>query len=800
MFKRLLLLYVICLYQGLYSQKCEYVLFGEVFDVHENLALEQVKVTVVETNQQLSTNAEGKFLFRELCKGQYTLLFEHPDCVSVTQKQTLPVTSLKRYFLEHHINELEEIIVSETSEKNTTKTGIERRLTEGEIKRFRAQNLGDALAQLSGVSSIKTGNAIVKPMVHGVTGSRLAIVNDGIRLQDHEWGADHAPSIDVNGADQVQLIKGASALKYGGDVLGGVLEITPKTHRLKDSLIGALTTGYSSQGQGGYLLTNLTKTYTSGAFFGGATSIKNAGDFSHPDYALSNTGNKEQHAQIFFGRNKITKKWRVDYRFYQKEAGILSSAHVGTVGDIARALESDQPLSTLPWTRRINNPRQQTTHHNVSFRYDRRLENQVKWDLLYTYQSNNRKEFDIRRGEYNDRAALDILLQSHDLVTNYQTAAKNDFQWSTGFSAQLQDNFSDPSTGVRRLIPDYLRYKFGLYWINQYVPSNDFTAELGLRFDYDYLDTQKFYKIAIWNDRGYNQDFASTIVSTGNAGNYLTRQIKKFANFSASLGVKQKLDKGTVRVNLGYITRAPNPAELFSDGLHHALATIELGDLRLTQERGLKALLSIEKQTGVFTYALTGHYSSIADYIVLQPGEAGFDQARNSAFLVREYVQLPRVNTQGIDLDLSYQISSQFQYKTTASWVSIKTAEGTPLIDVPPLNVNQELQFRPTKEKPLRLSLRNQFVAQQKQVPDFNFEYNFFEDGNISSRLVDISTAPKAYHLMDFSIETKAWDRVDISLTAENIFNIDYRNYLNRLRYFAGETGRNIRLELSYIF
>ena len=65
-------------------------------------------------------------------------------------------------------------------------------------------------------------------MVHGVTGSRLAIVNDGIRLQDHEWGADHAPSIDVNGADQVQLIKGANALKYGGDVLGGVLKSSLK--------------------------------------------------------------------------------------------------------------------------------------------------------------------------------------------------------------------------------------------------------------------------------------------------------------------------------------------------------------------------------------------------------------------------------------------------------------------------------------------------------------------------------------------------------------------------------------------
>ena len=800
MFKQLLFLLAIGLSQGLYAQKCSYELFGEVYDIHENIPLERVRVTVVETNQQLSTNAKGKFLFRNLCKGQYTLLFEHPDCISITQNQSLPVASVKRYYLEHHINELEEIIVSEISHKNTTKTGIERRLTEREIKRFRAQNLGDALAQLSGVSSIKTGNAIVKPMVHGVTGSRLAIVNDGIRLQDHEWGADHAPSIDVNGADQVQLIKGATALKYGGDVLGGVLEITPKTYRLKDSLIGVLTAGYATQGQGGYLLTNLTKTYASGSFLGGVTSLKNAGDFQHPDYALSNTGNKEQHAQLYFGRNKITQKWRIDYRFYQKEAGILSSAHVGTVGDIARALESDQPLSTLPWTRKIKNPRQQTTHHNLSFRYDQRLENQAKWDLLYTYQSNNRKEFDIRRGEFNDRAALDILLQSHDLVTNYQSKEKNDFQWSTGFSLQLQDNFSDPSTGVRRLIPDYLRYKFGLYWINQYFPSNDFTAELGFRFDYDYLDAQKFYKIDVWNDRGYDQDFASTIVSTGNAGNYLTRQLKKFANFSASAGVKQKLGEEMVRFNLGYITRAPNPAELFSDGLHHALATIELGDLRLTQERGLKALFSIEKQSGAFTYALTGHYSSIADYIVLQPGEAGFDQARNSAFLVREYVQLPRVNTQGIDLDLSYQILPQLQYKTTAAWVSIKTKGGTPLIDVPPLNIYQEIQFKLKKDNPLRLLLGSQYVAQQNQVPDFNFEYNFFEDGNISSRIVDISTAPKAYHLIKLSIETKVFDKIDISLSADNIFNVDYRNYLNRLRYFAGETGRNIRLELSYLF
>ena len=68
------------------------------------------------------------------------------------------------------------------------------------------------------------------------------------------------------------------------------------------------------------------------------------------------------------------------------------------------------------------------------------------------------------------------------------------------------------------------------------------------------------------------------------------------------------------------------------------------------------------------------------------------------------------------------------------------------------------------------------------------------------SFLLDISSAPKAYHLIYLSLEIKVFDKVNISLTTDNIFNVDYRNYLNRLRYFAGEIGRNICIELSYLF
>lgn len=790
-----------CLTSHLSAQECNASIFGVVYDLHDNIPLQGVRVTLLEENRYLETTENGSFVFPSLCKQGYTLLLEHPDCSPMTTKIAQPSAIQRKFFLEHHLNELEEIIITDKGQKNTTKTGIESSLSKEELQRFQSQSLGDALAQLSGVSSIKTGNAIVKPMVHGVTGSRLAIVQDGIRLQDHEWGADHAPSIDVNGTDQLQLIKGATALQFGGDVLGGVIQLVPQKFGLKDSLFGTVSSGVVSQGKAGYLLTDLTKTFRNGSYFGGNTSIKNAGDLTNPNHVLSNTGNREKHAKVFFGRNTITQEWRIKYSYFQKEAGILSAAHIGTVGDLARAIESTQPLYENPWTRKINNPKQSTVHHGLSLRYDKRMANQAKWDLQYSFQVNNRKEFDVRRGDANNRAALDIRLLTHDVLFNYKSKQENNLRWQSGFQAQLQDNFVNPNTGVRRLIPDYVRYKLAAYVTSEYAPTNDFSAEVGLRYDFDHIDAQKYYRIANWNARGYDDDFVHTIISMGNASSYLTQQSKTFGNFSASAGVKQWIGKQTYAfLNLGYITRSPNPAELFSDGLHHALATIEQGDLRLSQERALKGVFSIEKKTARLNYALSGYYSRINDYIVLQPSEQGFDQARNSAFLVREYTQLDRVNMMGIDAEFKLRLNEHFSYQGIAAWVKAQTTLGTPLVDIPPLNITQEVVIQPFKKTPFSLRLSSQYQARQTQYPDNNFTYSFIENGSLAERTIDISSPPDQFHLMHLSLETMLKEKIRISLTAENIFDLDYRNYLNRLRYFAGETGRNIRLELSYLF
>ena len=56
--------------------------------------------------------------------------------------------------------------------------------------------------------------------VNGMFGNRVPIINNNVRMQDQEWGTEHAPNFDINAAGKITVIKGASGLQYGGDAGG----------------------------------------------------------------------------------------------------------------------------------------------------------------------------------------------------------------------------------------------------------------------------------------------------------------------------------------------------------------------------------------------------------------------------------------------------------------------------------------------------------------------------------------------------------------------------------------------------
>ena len=235
---RLLIFVVVITLKGspiLYGQSCNYSLKGNILDLHDQSPIFGALITIEGTTFFSQTDEFGTYNFENLCPGTYLFLIEHPQCDSLKRKITIRQNQVLNFKLEHHINELEEITVSDSKLEQITNSAQEARLNADQILEYSSKSLADALNTLSGVSVLRTGNSIAKPLIHGMYGSRVGIVSNGMRLRDQEWGADHAPNIDLNAFETIQVVKGAAALKYGGDTPGGIIVLAPAKKVLKDS-------------------------------------------------------------------------------------------------------------------------------------------------------------------------------------------------------------------------------------------------------------------------------------------------------------------------------------------------------------------------------------------------------------------------------------------------------------------------------------------------------------------------------------------------------------------------------------
>ena len=95
------------------------------------------------------------------------------------------------------------------------------RLSSQQIERSLGRNLASLLTEISGVTSLQTGTTTAKPVIHGMYGNRVLIMNNGVRQSGQQWGEDHAPEVDVEGNNHIQVIKGAEAVRYGAEAMAG---------------------------------------------------------------------------------------------------------------------------------------------------------------------------------------------------------------------------------------------------------------------------------------------------------------------------------------------------------------------------------------------------------------------------------------------------------------------------------------------------------------------------------------------------------------------------------------------------
>ena len=121
-------------------------------------------------------------------------------------------------------------------------------ITSDELASMASQSLGESLDDLVGVGTADYGSAVGHPIIRGLGGTRVKVLNNGRVNRDVSGlGADHVVEVDLNNIQQIEVVRGPSSLFYANGSMGGIINIVDNTIARTDFTDSELTVGYEVQ-------------------------------------------------------------------------------------------------------------------------------------------------------------------------------------------------------------------------------------------------------------------------------------------------------------------------------------------------------------------------------------------------------------------------------------------------------------------------------------------------------------------------------------------------------------------------
>ncbi len=745
------------------AQSCTATLCGTVTEAGTGAPIPYAEVILETLNLGVITDEAGKYHFHEVCDGTYTLVCRHIGCAHLARSVSVRGNTTVDFSLHHEAISLQTITITERA---TVPVSIRAggALPDSRLNTARGQAFGVALRQLPGVSLLQTGNNIVKPMVRGLHSIRLPILNDGVRLESQQWGTDHAPEIDPYAAEEVQVEYGAGSLRYGGDAIAGVILVRPPALPGTAGWEGTWHSAVHGNGgilsSGGQLAGKISGPLPLAGRIQG--SFRRGGNIRTPDYRLDNTGLREWNYAATVGIQR--ESWQADVRFshFFSDIGVFRGAHIGNLTDLQDAIRRERPLEDGTFTYALSRPMQRVAHYLLKAAGSLSLGEQSQLKLQYARQFNRRQEFDAHRRFGSLPAGFsqpDMLfeLTSHHLEAVWEHSQRHFLTGSAGVQAHWQANTTDRGG----LIPDHRGGGWGIFWVERWRKYPfPLEAELGIRYDARHMDIQR-------------------------RGDTEIARVLRFHNISATAGLAYHIsDQWKIRLHTGSTWRPPAINELYSQGVHHGTASYESGNPDLSAERSLSLGLVTDFRRGDrLTANLSVYQNLLQDFIYLQPQASPVLTIRG-AFPAFSYHQAD-VRMRGMEWKAAWRIAPQLSFTTAGAVVRAwNRVQQDWLILMPADRIQQDLRWvlrRSEAGHPsapyLQLSIET--VFRQCKVPAGQ----------------DYADPPGGYTLLHLESGTTATWRhrpLEAGIRVSNLLDRSYRDYLNRLRYFSDEAGRDL--------
>lgn len=442
---------------------------------------------------------------------------------------------------------------------------IERR----EIDRRRADTLGEVLNNLPNVGSTSFGAGASRPIIRGLQGPRVRILNSGIDTFDVSTTSDdHPVAIDPIIAERIELIRGPATLMYGNNAIGGVINVlsgriirTRPDRPISGSFEGGYATG-SQQPEGRGKL----------QFGKGPIWIHLDGFLRDANaYRIPGEPGKQANSHV------------------QSRGGAAGVSFVGEDGYIGFVFSA--------FRRQFGVPSPEKAESGVTLDVD-----QVRFDIEGAY----RADFWIFKGikgrwgyidyEHDEGTPKEVKLtfrnEGYEGRIELPHRKIGPFEGAIGFQIQ-HSRFQ--ATGEEESFVQPTRTTSYGFFIFEEMKQGSFTHQFGFRVE----------PVRV---RPTLEGFST----------------RNFVPLSGAVGSVWRFRPGySAGLNVSVTQRAPSAQELFSDGPHESDETFQIGDSRLDKETAIGAEFSLRKTSGRATGYVNFFANYILDYIYLRirPGE-----------------------------------------------------------------------------------------------------------------------------------------------------------------------------------
>ena len=648
-------------------------------------------------------------------------------------------------------------------------------------------NFMQAMENIPGVQAMDIGSGFSKPMIRGMGFNRIAVLENGIKQEGQQWGADHGLELDAFNIGTVNVLKGPSSLLYGSDAMGGVIDITSPPVPSVDMLFGDVTLlGKSVNGTlGGSFMLGIKKSFWYAQV---RYSEQHFGDYRIPTDTivyltqkmpvygrkLKNTAGIERNIGFFaqYQRQRYKANYSVS-NVYQK-TGFFPGAH--GIPDASRVEDDgDSRNMELPYSK-VNHLKVTTLQ-------------QYAWEKLvlsgdFGFQNNHREEWSVFHTHYGSQPVpekdpdkeLAFNLNTLSASVKVRFIGSSSWEHALGWDGQHQRN---DISGYSFLLPEYYRSTTGLLWLTTYKPNNVISVSGGLRYDYGYIHISSHedaYLADYLRKQGYDEEQVEHYKWNSHAVK------KKFGDYSFSLGlVWTPSERHMVKANVGRSFRLPGANELAANGVHHGTFRHEQGDANLKSEQGWQMDASYNLRYNGFSISVSPFVSWFSNYIFLRP--TGEWSVLPHAGQIYRYTGA-EVLFAGTEATIDIHFLRSFNYRISGEYVyTYNCDEHIPLSFSPPF------------------SMRNTLTWQRKQVMLYA-EWQSIARQNRVDRNEDRTPGANLFHLGgSLNIPIRGNQAIEITLTARNIFNTRYYNHLSFYRKVEiPEPGHNFQLLIKIPF